>query len=156
MMRHDYSLDLIWTGHGEAGTTGVRDYDRSYQIEVAGKPVLEGSADRPFRGDASRHNPEDLLMAALASCHMLAYLYLAAREGLQVLGYRDRVHGQLLLEGEAGRFAAVQLRPMVSLAPGQDPERANALHEEAHRLCFIANSINFPVHIAAVSTIDSP
>lgn len=150
----DYALELVWTG-GASTSDPVRQPDRSHRIHVAGKPVLEASADRTFHGDASRHNPEDLLLAALASCHMLSYLYLAAREGVQVRDYRDRARGRLHVDGAAGRFVEAILQPVVRLAAGQDPQHADALHQEAHRLCFIANSVNFPVRVAAESLIDS-
>ena len=154
-MMRDYALELIWTEAGSEASDRPQRYDRNHQIHIAGKPVLEASADRLFHGDATRHNPEDLLLAALASCHMLSYLYLAAREGLRIRDYRDQASGRLRVDGESGRFVEVCLRPMLRLAPGSDPEQADALHHEAQKLCFIAHSVNFPVRIEAQTTIDS-
>lgn len=154
-MMRDYALELIWTETGSEASDRLQRYDRNHRIHVAGKPVLEVSADRLFHGDASRHNPEDLLLAALASCHMLSYLYLAAREGLRIRDYRDQASGRLRVDGESGRFVEVCLHPMLRLAPGSDPEQAEALHREAQKLCFIAHSVNFPVRVEAQTTIDS-
>ena len=98
-----------------------------------------------FRGDASLHNPEDLLVFALSSCHCLSYLALAARARLVVLGYEDQTSGVMtLVEGKI-RFREVTIRPRVWVAPGSDLEFAKQLHEKAHSECFIANSVNFPV-----------
>ena len=90
-------------------------------------------------------------MVALSSCHMLSYLALAALEGLTVAAYEDAASGTMQEEGRGGRFTEVVLRPRVTLAPGSDLARAEALHEEAHNICYIANSVNFPVrHEATV------
>ena len=116
-------------------------------------PPLRGSADRVFRGDDTLHNPEDLLVIALATCHMLSYLALCARAGIPVVGYVDDARGTMKLEAGKIRFTEVLLRPQVTLASG-DPERALKLHERAHEECFIASSVNFPVrHEASVEVI---
>ena len=143
---HGYGVQVRWTGNQGQGTAGYRAYSREHEIHVAGKPVLVGSADPAFRGDASRHNPEDLLVAALAACHMLWYLHLCSDAGIVVTGYTDEAAGTMVQDADGGgRFREVTLRPAVSLAPGSDIARAEALHEQAHRRCFIANSVNFPV-----------
>lgn len=126
-------------------TTGYRDYGRSYRVELPGKPPFTGSADPAFRGDPSLYNPEDLLLVALSACHMLSYLALAAMEGLAVLDYRDEPSGTMEQVGRGGRFTEVTLRPALTLAEGADLDRARALHAEAHRTCFIASSVSFPV-----------
>src|SRR5581483_1111180 len=109
------------------------------------KPDIPASSDAAFRGDASRYNPEDLLVASLSSCHMLWYLGLCAKAGIAVTHYSDDAEG-IMIEDHAtgGHFESVTLRPNVTIASG-DVEQARALHHEAHRLCFIANSVNFPV-----------
>ena len=97
-----------------------------------------------FRGDASRHNPEQLLLAALATCHMLSYLALCAREQLAVTAYSDSATATMTEEGGAGRFVTASLHPVVTI----DDDRldlAMELHHLAHEQCFIANSVNFPV-----------
>lgn len=142
---HHYETKLTWTGASAGGTSDYKSYSREYRADFAGKPAMTGSADPAFRGDPELHNPEELLLVALASCHMLSYLALAALEGLEVLAYEDRAAGTMQQEGRGGRFTEVVLHPRVTLAPGSDLQRAEALHEEAHKACFIANSVNFPV-----------
>lgn len=152
MNKHEYNVSLEWTGNSGEGTKSYRSYGRDYRITSNGKPVIEGSSDPAFRGDKSRYNPEDLLVASLSSCHMLSYLHLCATNGITVLEYQDSASGTLELNRDgSGQMVRVDLRPKVTIAPQCDPARAAALHEDAHRLCFIARSVNFPVE--AVPTI---
>ena len=117
-------------------------------LEQLGRPDLLGSSDPAFRGDASRWNPEDLLVGSLSSCHMLWYLHLCAQAKITVLAYHDDAVGTMVEdEGGGGRFTQAVLRPVAAIAAGGDAARATTLHEEAHRLCFIANSVNFPIAI---------
>ncbi|HZY69955.1 MAG TPA: OsmC family protein [Thermoplasmata archaeon] len=142
---HHYLVELDWQGDPAVGTLDYRAYSRNHVIRTPGKPDLLGSSDPTFRGDVSRHNPEELLVAALSSCHMLSYLHLCAVRGVRVVGYHDRAEGTMETErGESGHFTQVTLHPHVVVAAG-DPEVARSLHEEAHRNCFIASSVNFPV-----------
>lgn len=145
---HSYSTRTEWTGNRGEGTANYRAYSRDHVISAAGKPPLAGSSDAAFRGDASRWNPEDLLVASISSCHMLWYLHLCSQAGIIVLDYRDEAVGSMMEDtGGGGRFTLVLLRPLATLAAGSDAALAAALHEEAHHLCFIANSVNFPVRI---------
>lgn len=149
---HHYEARLTWTGAAGGGTGDYQSYSREYRVDFAGKASLTGSADPAFKGDPGLHNPEEMLVVALSSCHMLSYLALAALEGIVVTAYADEASGTMLQEGRGGHFSEVVLRPRVTLAPGSDLARAEALHEEAHKTCFIANSVNFPVrHEAKVS-----
>ena len=146
--QHNYAARTEWTGNLGQGTASYRAYSRDHAILAAGKPDLPGSSDPAFRGDASRWNPEDLLVASLSSCHMLWYLHLCAQAGIILLAYHDDAQGTMVEDaGGGGRFAQVILRPVATLAVGGDAALATALHEEAHRLCFIANSVNFPVSV---------
>jgi len=112
---------------------------------MPGKRPIEGSAARPFHGDAERWNPEEQLIAALAQCHMLSYLHVATQAGIVVQSYTDAATGALHVESDgSGALVEVVLRPVVTISAG-DPAAALALHAEANRLCFIANSVNFPV-----------
>jgi organic hydroperoxide reductase OsmC/OhrA len=142
---HHYEMQVTWTGAAAGGTRDYKTYSREYRADLPGKPSITGSSDPAFRGDPNLHNPEDMLVLALSACHMLSYLALAALEGLEVTGYEDSARGTMQQEGRGGRFTEVVLRPRVTVAPGSDPTRAEALHEEAHQTCFIANSVNFPV-----------
>lgn len=143
---HDYALTVCWTGDRGTGTSDIRGYGRDHEVSAAGKPTLLGSADRAFRGDPDRWNPEELLLAALSQCHLLAYLSVAALDGVVVTGYSDEAVGQLVeTAGNSGHFAWAELRPRVTVADAAMAERAQELHHEAHRQCFIANSVNFEV-----------
>jgi organic hydroperoxide reductase OsmC/OhrA len=143
---HRYVVALTWTGNLGSGTSGYRDYSRNYEIGADGKPVILGSADPAFRGDRSRWNPEELLVASLAACHKLWYLHLAAEAGIIVTAYADRAEGVMEVGRDgAGKFTTVVLRPTVTVVAGSDIELARTLHKPAHEKCFIANSVNFPV-----------
>lgn len=147
---HDYRVRIEWTGNTGEGTRSYTSYRRDHTVHIAGKSPLACSSDAAFRGDASRHNPEDLLVASLSACHMLWYLHLCAVNQITVLEYVDDAEGSMSLAANgAGKFTRVVLRPAVRIAAGGDAERAQALHEEAHRFCFIANSVNFPVETDA-------
>ncbi|WP_448203146.1 OsmC family protein [Azospirillum sp. sgz302134] len=143
---HHYSATVTWTGNLGTGTSAYKAYSRDHEITAGSKPVIPGSSDPAFRGDPSRYNPEDMLVASLSACHMLWYLHLCATAGIAVTAYSDAATGTMA-EGDAGggRFTEVTLRPQVTLAPGSDTAKAEALHHEAHEKCFIANSVNFPV-----------
>jgi organic hydroperoxide reductase OsmC/OhrA len=146
---HAYELGLQWTGNTGTGTSHYRDYARSYDLSAPGKPTLAGSADRTFRGDAERWNPEELLVAALSACHLLSYLHQAAVAGVVVVDYLDEPRGEMAMDGEGGgRFTEVLLRPTVVVADPGMIEVAESLHEPASRRCFIAASVNFPVRHA--------
>ncbi len=150
---HRYELTATWTGNRGTGTTGYRDYARDVTIEVKGKPDLLASADKPFRGDSSRWNPEDMLVAALSECHLLAYLHACVTAGVVVTAYRDDATGLMREDGSGGgAFVEVTLRPQVTVAEASMIEAAQNAHHQAHEWCFIANSVNFPVHHEAVVT----
>ncbi|HEX5387896.1 MAG TPA: OsmC family protein [Gemmatimonadales bacterium] len=143
---HHFAVAVRWTGNRGAGTADYRAFDRTHEITAEGRPPIPASSDPIFRGDRARYNPELLLVASLSSCHMLWYLHLAADAGVVVTAYEDAAHGTMAEAPDGGgRFTEVVLHPAVTLAPGADAERAHALHQRAHSLCFIARSVNFPV-----------
>ncbi len=141
---HVYRGVTAWVGARDGGTTTYDAYSREYTFTIAGKPVVRGSADVPFRGDPALLNPEELLLAALSTCHMLSYLAECARAGIVVTAYEDDATGSMTFAEGKLRFTDVLLRPHVTLALG-DVARATALHANAHAACFIASSVNFPV-----------
>lgn len=148
---HHYETRLTWTGNTGIGTSGYRDYSRDFEVSIPGKSDFYGSADPAFRGDPKRHNPEELLVMALSSCHMLWYLHLCADHGVVVTSYIDEASG--IMEESAqigGKFSEVTLRPRVTIGKGSDCGLAQKLHIKAHQLCYIANSVNFPVICEAV------
>jgi organic hydroperoxide reductase OsmC/OhrA len=154
---HRYAARLDWTGGGRAGTADYASYGRGYRISITGKPELEGSADPAFHGAADRHNPEDLFLAALSACHMLAYLALCARSRVRVLAYADDATGTLVLDArDGGRFESVVLRPDVVVAGPEHADRALALHDTAHERCFIAASSSTAVRHEAVVRVAAP
>ena len=143
---HHYSVTVQWTGNTGTGTSGYRSYERAHEILADGKQPIEASSDPAFRGDRARWNPEELLVAALSSCHQLAYLHLCAIAGIVVVDYVDHAEGWMETTPDgSGRFTRVTLRPRVAVAAGSDAAKAKELHHEAHEKCFIAQSVNFPV-----------
>ena len=156
-MRHAYESHLVWDGNLGSGTSSYTSYGREYRIRVEGKPELSGSADPMFRGAADRHNPEDLFLAALASCHMLSYLALCARRGVRVLGYEDHASGVLVVRDDGGgHFESVALLPLVTVAADSDVSLAMALHETAHATCFVAGSCHVPIAVEATCRVTHP
>lgn len=146
MNEHLYESRLTWTGNTGAGTSAYDRYGRSYRISIDGKPDLNGSADPAFRGDAAVHNPEDHFLAAIAGCHMLSYLALCARRGVNVTAYEDTARGVLRLSGGGGAFERVTLAPVVTIADAEQFDLARELHDEAAECCFIANSCRVRIH----------
>ncbi len=143
---HHYQTQVLWTGNLGQGTANYRAYARSHEILVDGKPLILGSSDPAFRGDKTKYNPEELLIASLSACHMLWYLHLCAEASIIVTHYRDQAVGTMLqTEDGRGCFAEVVLKPIVTIAATSDSKQAAQLHEQAHHCCFVANSMNFPV-----------
>lgn len=143
---HHYEVALQWTGNRGTGTSAYTAYGRDHVVSAAGKPDLPGSSDAAFRGDPARWNPEELLVAALSQCHLLAYLHECVKAGVTVTAYTDAASGTMETDAEGGgHFTEVTLLPVVTVADERMVERAQALHDEAHHHCFIAASVNFPV-----------
>ena len=147
-----YSLETIWEGNRGEGTKTYAGYGRGHRLVVSGKPDIALTADLAFRGDPGVHNPEELLVAALSSCHMLSYLALCALAKIEVTSYRDNASGTMVTDKTGGgHFTEVTLRPHVTVADAKDLAAATELHEKAGKLCFIASSVNFAVkHEATV------
>ncbi|MER5865464.1 OsmC family protein [Kitasatospora sp. NPDC002040] len=152
-MQHTYTVRVEWTGNTGTGTAGHRSYARAHEITARGLPAIQGSADPAFHGDPSRWNPEQLLLAALAQCHLMSYLYFCAADGVVVTAYTDQPVGTLTRSGVSGQFSEAVLHPVVEVAEAGMVDRALALHTDANRACFIANSVNFPVHHRPVVTV---
>ena len=150
MAEHEYSARVVWTGNRGQGTATYRGYDRTWEVQTPGKSVIPCSNDPLLGGDPTLHNPEDLLIAALSSCHMLWFLHLASDAGIAVQAYQDDplVIGESLPSG-AGRFLRATLRPDITVPKGTDLEKAEAIHHDIHKYCYIARSVNFPVNYAA-------
>ena len=143
---HDFDAKVVWTGNQGTGNASYKGYARTWEVRTPGKPVIKCSNDPLLGGDPRLHNPEDMLIAALSACHMLWYLHLAHEAGVVVLGYEDDPvgHGESEASG-AGRFVSAELRPRITVAAGTDLARAEAVHHEIGKVCFIARSVAFPV-----------
>lgn len=145
MTTHTYALSLTWTGNRGTGTSGYREYARDVIARAADRPDLELTADPTFRGDRTKWNPEQLLVAALSECHLLSFLHVAVMHGVTVVAYVDEPLGTMVQEGIGGHFTSVVLRPTVTITDPQQVDLVPRLHHEASQACFIAASVNFPV-----------
>jgi organic hydroperoxide reductase OsmC/OhrA len=144
---HHYRATTKWIGNRGTGTSDYKGYDRNHDIEIAGKDILKCSSDPNFRGDKARHNPEDLLVASISGCHMLWYLHLCAANGIVVTEYSDEAFGTMEENKDgSGQFSEITLRPRVTVEDESMIDRANQLHHDANKMCFIARSVKFPVH----------
>lgn len=147
MRTHHYELAIAWTGNTGTGTSSARAYSRDHEVTAPGPAPIAASADPAFRGDSGRWNPEQLFLASVAQCHMLWYLGLAAGAGVIVTAYEDHPTGTMLEESDgSGRFEGVTLHPTVTISAESDPAIARELHERVGDYCFIARSINTPIH----------
>ncbi|WP_434994074.1 OsmC family protein [Arthrobacter sp. Ld5] len=147
LQEHSYAARVRWTGNLGTGTSGYRAYSRDHEVEADGPGLLPGTADPTFHGVKDRWNPEQLLLIAVAQCHMLSYLHVAVKSGVVVTGYRDTATGTMRLNRDgSGEFTGIVLHPVVELQDAAQSALADSLHAEANRVCFIARSLNFPVH----------
>lgn len=155
MAEAHFYAKLVWSGGALGSTESVERYSREFRAEFEGKPPLRGSADPAFHGDPTLYNPEDLLLSSVAACHMLSYLAVCAHARIAVRSYEDAPVAMLARRDGKVRFVDVLLRPKVVLNTGSDIEKARALHEKAHSICIVVNSVNFPVrHEAEVMFSD--
>jgi organic hydroperoxide reductase OsmC/OhrA len=144
---HHYQTTTRWTGNRGTGTSTYTAYDRSYEIAIPGKTPVLGTSDPAFRGDKTKHNPEEFLVMSLSSCHMLWYLHLCAEHGVIVTDYADEAAGTMAEDSDgSGQFTEVTLKPKVTVKEAGMIEKANALHHQANQMCFIARSVKFPVN----------
>ena len=146
MKEHYYHTQLHWTGNSGKGTESYRAYERSHQISVEGKQIIEASSDPSFRGDKLKFNPEEMFVSSLSSCHMLWFLHFCSEASVIVLEYSDQALGKMEESADGnGKFAEVILHPRVKVKENWMMEKLDALHDKANSFCFIANSCNFPV-----------
>lgn len=144
--QHHYHLTIKWTGNTGTGTSAYREYERSHSIMADNKADILASSDPNFRGDKTKHNPEELFLASISSCHMLWYLHLCADAGIIVTDYTDSAKGIMTETPDGGgKFTTVTLNPIVTITDISKKELAEQLHHKANKLCFIANSLNFTV-----------
>lgn len=147
-MIHEYATTIEWTGNTGAGTAAYSAYERNHTIRTQLKANIEASSDPHFRGDASKHNPEELFLAAIASCHMLWYLHLCADAGIIVTSYIDEAAGEMETGKDgSGQFKRIVLSPQVRITEASRKVEAETLHHRAHEMCFLARSVNFTIDI---------
>ena len=152
--KHLFKAAINWTSNQNQEQSERKFYSKSHQIKIEGKPVLDVSAAKVFKGDPELYNPEDLLLSSLVSCHMMSYLYVCSQNGIEVMEYSDKAEAMLeVFPDGSGRFTEVRLHPKVKIANPDKVQEALELHTKANQLCFIANSCNFPVlHNATCET----
>jgi len=145
-----FSARSTWGGPGARTTTEVRRFSRRSELTSGvGVPPVSASAARAFFGDADAWNPETLLLSALAQCHLLAFLRQAGLAGWEVAEAVVDANGELTLNADgAGGFVAASLAPRTLFSDWEpSADELLGLHAEAHRQCFIANSLSFPVSL---------
>lgn len=149
IFKHLFKVVLNWN---LKPTENSKKYSRNHQINIEGKPIINVSAAKAFKGDANLYNPEDLLLSSLTSCHMMSYLYCCNQNNIQVISYSDNAEAFLEVnEDGSGKIVKVVLNPVVKISDITKKELAESLHKKANQLCFIANSCNFLVEHNAVT-----
>lgn len=147
MKNHEYQTNLTWTGNQGIGTLKYNSYTRDFTIEILNKQPIFGSSDPAFLGDKNKHNPEDLLVSSISSCHMLWFLHLALIKGIVVVEYTDTALGVMVEKVDgSGYFQSVTLNPVVTITDPTRIEETNELHHLSNKNCFISNSLNFKVN----------
>ena len=156
MKRHNYEIKVKWTGNEGKGTLNYKSYNRNHKIIIRGKyDAINGSSDPSFLGDKTRYNPEELFISSLSACHMLWYLHLCSVHNIVVNEYFDNAIGIMEeIENGSGKFTEVTLYPTVRITDKNSIEKANALHKEANKMCFIANSCNLKIRHIPKTTVD--
>jgi len=130
--------NIAWTGN----TTDPAYARVSELTKPGGRAGIPASSIPLYGGDGACWNPEDLLAGALANCHMLTFLALAAKARLEVKGYAGASEATLETVDRISRVGAIALRPTITVAPGTDRAKVVELFEKAHKYCIIANSFN--------------
>lgn len=145
--QHNYALTIEWTGNMGSGTQDYRTYRRDHTVKIEGKPEIELSSDPAFRGDRTKYNPEELLVTAISSCHMLWYLHFCSTADVIVTSYADNATGIMKENADgSGQFEEITLHPVIVVTEKSMIEKANELHHKANEFCFIARSCNFPIY----------
>lgn len=146
MKTHNYQATIKWTGNKGTGTDNYKNYERDHTVSIENKVDILSSSDPAFRGDKTKHNPEDFFVSSLSSCHMLWYLHFCSVNNIVVVEYTDYVTGTMIEEADGkGRFIEVTLHPTIVVTSTEMVQKAKELHHKANEYCFIANSVNFPI-----------
>ncbi len=141
---HHHTISNVWKPNSDTGTKNYYSHSKDHEKVVKGKSVIFSSSDKAFRGYLNRYNPGEMLLASLSSCHMLCYLQLCANAGIVVVEYEDLALGTMEESATGGgKLIEIVLQPEVKVTDENIIEGSNSLHQKAHELCFIANSVNF-------------
>ena len=144
-MRHSFALNLRWRNTQEFDGELDRAYSHEGYVSIPGHGSLVTSAAEAFGGDPNLWNPEELLMTAISQCHLLSFLFVANRDGIEIVDYLDEVSGEMEYHGGQGAMASVTLRPTV--VTNAEPSDIERLHDEAKAFCVMRSSVNFPIHV---------
>ena len=146
MTTHAYATTLTWSGSTGAG---YRHYRRAHHVTPHGAAGIAVSADVAFRGDPALANPEQLVLAAASSCQLLSFLAVAARAGVDVVGYVDEATAAMPQDGQPVRITQITLRPVITVRDA-DPATMEQLVRTAHDQCYVANSLTTVVNVEPV------
>jgi organic hydroperoxide reductase OsmC/OhrA len=146
-MAHEYRATVKWKRDADAKFTDQR-YSRGHTWTFDGGITVPASSSPPSvrlpYSLAEAIDPEEALVAALSSCHMLTFLYVAAKQGLVVDAYADDAIGEMT-KNEHGKFwvSRVTLSPAITFAGEKRPteQQLDELHHLAHEECYVANSV---------------
>ena len=143
-----FNIQLDWKN--TSGSFKFEEYTRDHQIVLGGAQSLLTSAGPKFFGNAQAANPEELLLSALTSCHMLTFLAIASKSGYIVDSYSDKPSA-ILGKNDSNKISIteINLSPTIVFSGEKIPsaEQLKSLHEKAHNNCFIASSIKAKVNI---------
>ncbi len=146
MLEKEFKVHTKWSSLTESDTSKARNNSKTHSIHIKSKDVLTISAAKEFKGDQTKHNPEDLFLSALSSCHMMSYMYLCDKNNITLVNYTDETSGILEVKADGGgKFISIVLYPIVTILEKNKIDLAIRLHREANRLCFIANSCSVPI-----------
>lgn len=143
----EHSVTIAWHLAPKAAFD-YEHFDRSHEWTFAGGEVVQASSSPEYHGAHTKVNPDDAVVAAVSSCHMLTFLSIAAKQRLRVLSYVDRPLG--IVEKNAEQRMAITritLRPRVVFEQDVDDDAMRKLHDSAHRNCFVSNSLRSEVRI---------
>jgi organic hydroperoxide reductase OsmC/OhrA len=146
MLEKEFTVNTTWSSVNEQDSSKVYSNSKTHKVHIKDKESLTVSAAKEFKGDKTKHNPEDLFLSALSSCHMMSYMYLCDKNKITLIDYSDETLGTLLVNADgSGKFISIVLSPIVTIIEKNKIDLATKLHEEANRLCFIANSSSVPI-----------
>jgi organic hydroperoxide reductase OsmC/OhrA len=155
LIKEVFKLKTKWISKKGESTLKANTFSRNHTVTIKGKgEPLKLSSAKIFKGDDTLYNPEDLLLSALSSCHMMSYFYVCSQKGVELLSYEDKAKGFLEVDKHGkGQFIKVVLNLEIVVSHREMVALAESLHEQASELCFIANSCSFPIEYQCVVSV---